>query len=461
MTVLDFPDSPEIGDKFIISGKAWIWTGVVWEIFGAISIGPAGPTGADSTVPGPTGPTGATGFTGPTGPTGPMGTATEMNYAQTKATRQSNVTTNGSTIVSASITTTGKAVQVMVTGDVENTAAGGWTKIALYRDSTQVGNAIHTEGSAASENNPYALTVIDTPAAGTYTYALKLVDNANAGGTFNWGESQGPVLTVIELAGTRGENGTNGLRGDDSTIPGPTGPTGPTGATGTAGLGYSGITFTLASYSSSTASGTVNKVDALVVGSPIRIISPSNPLVYADGIVFSITGTSVSITILVDNTGGTLASITGPMPVSISAARGPTGPTGPAGADGIIGVDGEPGPTGPTGPTGADAPTIISINQAVSSGGSAYTLALSDKNNLVELANTGSATITVPTNASQAFPIGSTVTILRAGTGSVTISGASGVVLNYTPSNVLRAVWSSAQLIKRNTDLWVLIGDLA
>jgi len=439
MTSLDFPDSPVVGDKFVISGKAWIWTGVVWEIFGAISTGPIGPAGADSTVPGPVGPTGATGFTGPTGPTGPMGTATEMNYAQTKATQQANVTTNGSIIVSASITTTGKAVQVMVTGDVENTAAGGWTKIALFRDSTQVGNAVHTEGSNASENNPYALTVIDTPTAGTYTYALKIVNNANAGGTFNWGESEGPVLTVIELAGTRGEDGADGLRGDDSTVPGPTGPTGPTGATGVAGLGYAGITFTLSTYAAGTASGTVNKVDALIAGSPIRIVSPSNPAVYADGIIFSITGTSVSITILYDNTGGTLASITLPMPLSISGARG---------------VDGA------NGATGADAPTIISISQVSAS---TYDFVLTDKNKLVEFSSTSSSVATVPLDSSVNFPVGTTITILKTGVGPNTISvtGAVGVTLNATPTSSLRAQWSSANLIKRAANTWVLVGDLA
>jgi len=196
--------------------------------------GPQGPEGPE----GPVGPSGADGVDGISayevaiengfvgteeewleslvGPVGPEATPGPMNYAQTKATRQASVSANGATIVSASITTTGKAVQVMVTGDVENTAAGGWTKIALYRDSVQVGNAIHTEGSAASENNAYALTVIDTPAAGTYTYALKIVDNANAGGTFNWGESEGPVLTAVELAGPAGPAG-------------PVGPAGPAG----------------------------------------------------------------------------------------------------------------------------------------------------------------------------------------------------------------------------------------
>jgi hypothetical protein len=73
MANIDFPNFPEVGDKFITQGKAWIWTGTVWEVFGAISVGPQGPTGPVSTTPGPTGPTGSVGFTGPTGPTGPSG----------------------------------------------------------------------------------------------------------------------------------------------------------------------------------------------------------------------------------------------------------------------------------------------------------------------------------------------------------------------------------------------------
>ena len=259
MTALDFPDSPDIGDKFIISGKAWIWTGDVWEIFGSVSSGPQGPTGPTSTVPGPTGPTGSTGFTGPTGPTGPAGVD-------------------------------GSGISIL--GTLANTGL-------LPDPGVEINDAYLIDGD------------------------LYIWDGTDWN---NVGQIQGPT----------GPTGPTGVRGDDSTVPGPTGPTGPTGATGTAGLGYAGITFTLASYSSSTASGTVNKVDALVVGSPIRIISPSNPLVYADGIVFSITGTSVDITVLFDNTGGTLASITSPMPVSITGTRGVTGPTGATGATGPI-----------------------------------------------------------------------------------------------------------------------------
>jgi hypothetical protein len=361
MTALDFPNSPDIGDKFIISGKAWIWTGVVWEIFGSVSSGPQGPTGPTSTEPGPTGPTGSTGFTGPTGPTGPAGVD-------------------------------GSGISILGT----------------------LANAGLLPDPGVNINDAYLI----------------------GGDLYIWDGTE--WNNVGQIQGPTGPTGPTGVRGDDSTVPGPTGPTGPTGATGAAGLGYAGITFTLSSYSSSTASGTVNKVDALVVGSPIRIISPSNPLIYADGLVFSITGTAVSITVLFDNTGGTLASITSPMPVSITGDRGPTGPTGA---------------------TGADAPTVVSISQKTAD----YSLVLADKSSLIEVSNSSATVpvvITVPTDSSQNFQNGTTITILRTNVGNVDIQGSSGVTVNATPGQRLRARWSSASLIKRSSNLWVLVGDL-
>ena len=127
------------------------------------------------------------------------GSTTEsMNYAQTLGTKQTAISASGVTIVSVNITTGGNPVQVTVTGDAENSTAGGWIKLQLYRDSTAIGKIIHVESSAGSENIPYALNVIDSPAAGTYTYSLKTASTA-AAGNFNFGETDGPVINAIEL----------------------------------------------------------------------------------------------------------------------------------------------------------------------------------------------------------------------------------------------------------------------
>jgi hypothetical protein len=73
MTAINFPNSPTLGQIYIVSGKAWRWSGEVWDLVGSISQGPIGPTGPGSTVPGPTGPRGSIGFQGITGPTGSSG----------------------------------------------------------------------------------------------------------------------------------------------------------------------------------------------------------------------------------------------------------------------------------------------------------------------------------------------------------------------------------------------------
>jgi hypothetical protein len=92
--------------------------------------------------------------------------------------------------------------------------------------------------------------------------------------------------------------------------------------------------------------------------------------------------------------------------------------------------------------------------------GTTYTIVLTDANNtMVELNNASAITLTVPTNATTAFPIGSQVNILQTGAGQVTVAGASTVTVNGTPGLKLRAQWSAATIVKRDTNTWVLIGD--
>ena len=92
---------------------------------------------------------------------------------------------------------------------------------------------------------------------------------------------------------------------------------------------------------------------------------------------------------------------------------------------------------------------------------SSYTLVLSDKDKLIEMNSSSGNTLTVPLNSSQAFPVGSQINILQTGTGQTTITPVSGgVTINATPGLKLRAQWSSATLIKRAENVWVLAGDL-
>jgi hypothetical protein len=92
---------------------------------------------------------------------------------------------------------------------------------------------------------------------------------------------------------------------------------------------------------------------------------------------------------------------------------------------------------------------------------SAYTLVLSDVGKMVEMNNSSSNTVTVPPNSSEAIAVGSQITILQTGTGQTTIAAGVGVTVNGSPGLKLRAQWTSATLIKRATNTWVAIGDLA
>lgn len=101
--------------------------------------------------------------------------------------------------------------------------------------------------------------------------------------------------------------------------------------------------------------------------------------------------------------------------------------------------------------------TTIGTNARVAS----YTLVLSDQSKIIEISNGSANTLTVPTNASVAFPIGTYIMVVQTGAGQTTLTPADGTVtINATPGLKLRTQWSSATLIKRGTNTWVAFGDL-
>ena len=83
------------------------------------------------------------------------------------------------------------------------------------------------------------------------------------------------------------------------------------------------------------------------------------------------------------------------------------------------------------------------------------------RDSIIEITKATGTTLTIPTNATTAFPVGTSIDVLQVGAGQVTIAGAVGVTVNATPGLKLRAQWSSATLFKRATDTWVVMGDLS
>lgn len=124
-------------------------------------------------------------------------------------------------------------------------------------------------------------------------------------------------------------------------------------------------------------------------------------------------------------------------------------------AGSVVGPQGIQGETGPAGLNGGPLPIVINSKTA------SYALILTDKYKLIEVSNGGATTITVPTNATQAFAIGDTVSIMQTGVGQVTVVGASGVTVTASPGLKLGGQWAIATLLKRGTDSWVLMGNLS
>lgn len=102
---------------------------------------------------------------------------------------------------------------------------------------------------------------------------------------------------------------------------------------------------------------------------------------------------------------------------------------------------------------------ILAFNPETAS----YTLALTDQqqDTVVEM-NVGSANnVTIPTNASVAFPIGSQILIAQYGSGQTTIVPDTGVTLRSSGGKTkIAAQYGLATLIKRGTDEWYLAGDI-
>jgi len=89
----------------------------------------------------------------------------------------------------------------------------------------------------------------------------------------------------------------------------------------------------------------------------------------------------------------------------------------------------------------------------------AYTLVLADDNKDVQISNASANTVTVPTNATVAFSIGSQIIVTWFGVGQTTIVAATGVTINYTDTLKLRKRYSKILLEKVATDTWDLSGD--
>jgi hypothetical protein len=90
------------------------------------------------------------------------------------------------------------------------------------------------------------------------------------------------------------------------------------------------------------------------------------------------------------------------------------------------------------------------------------TLELSDKSRGIEMNVTSGNNLSVPANADVAFPIGTQIVIIQLGAGQTTIIALAGVTIRSSGGKLKIAdQYSGATLIKRDTNEWVLFGNLS
>ena len=108
---------------------------------------------------------------------------------------------------------------------------------------------------------------------------------------------------------------------------------------------------------------------------------------------------------------------------------------------------------------GLKVDSLTPISQKTAS----YTLSsLTERDDLIEMGSATAVTLSIPTDATLNYPIGTSIDILQTGAGQVTIAAVTPgtTTVNATPGLKLRTTWSSCTLFKRAANTWVVYGDL-
>jgi hypothetical protein len=93
--------------------------------------------------------------------------------------------------------------------------------------------------------------------------------------------------------------------------------------------------------------------------------------------------------------------------------------------------------------------------------GTTYTLVAGDANTSIYFTNAATQTVTVPTNASVAFQVGTRIRSTQQGAGKVTMVPTGGVTITSQSSWLSTvAQFAAIELEKYATDSWSLIGGL-
>ena len=99
--------------------------------------------------------------------------------------------------------------------------------------------------------------------------------------------------------------------------------------------------------------------------------------------------------------------------------------------------------------------------------GTTYTTVLNDNGQVITMNNASANTLSIPTNASVAYPVGTQINVLQIGAGQTTIqavtSGTTAILSTAATAAApkIRARYGMATCIKAATDTWYVVGDIA
>jgi hypothetical protein len=104
---------------------------------------------------------------------------------------------------------------------------------------------------------------------------------------------------------------------------------------------------------------------------------------------------------------------------------------------------------------------VYGENAQLFSRSSSFTLSLSDSGRTIDAESSSSITVTIPTNSSVSFLVGTQIAFIQTGVGQLVFVPASGVTLLSKNNNrKVAARYSPATLIQKSANTWILIGDL-